>query len=150
MPPGTDSPLKRFDASTAPPVSANAVSDDKYRSLQRCLQPETQKSKLLKANTLSNLNLGRLCSSLLGMTCQLIPAAKQRQVLPRDDMERGESLTSGSDGWQGAHNVACPSEAQTHPFANLGRRAFVGLIDGCAHRSCEGSEVLKPSMCRAE
>jgi hypothetical protein len=69
MPPEAGSPLKRLDASTAPPVSANAVSDDKYRPLQRRLQPETQKSKRLKANTLSNVNLGQLCSSLLGMTC---------------------------------------------------------------------------------
>jgi hypothetical protein len=70
MPPEAGSPLKRLDASTAPLVSANAVSDDKYRPLQRRLQPETQKSKRLKANTLSNVNLERFCSSLLGMTCQ--------------------------------------------------------------------------------
>ena len=43
------------------------------------LQPETQKLKHLKANTLSVVNFGQLCSSLLGMTCQLIPAAKQRR-----------------------------------------------------------------------
>ena len=38
-------PLKRLDASTALPVSVNAVAAKKCCPPSRCLQPETQKRK---------------------------------------------------------------------------------------------------------
>jgi hypothetical protein len=44
---------------------------------------ETRKTKWLKANTLSIVNFGQLCSSLLGMTVSLTPAAQQRRLYNR-------------------------------------------------------------------
>ena len=63
-------PLKRLDASTALPVSVSAVAAKKCCPLGRCLQPETQKAKHLKRNTLAIVNFAFLCSYPLGMTCQ--------------------------------------------------------------------------------
>jgi hypothetical protein len=63
-------PLKRLEASTALPVSTNAITAKKSCPLRRCLQPETRKPKQLKPNTLPIVNFAFLCSYPLGMTCQ--------------------------------------------------------------------------------
>jgi hypothetical protein len=63
-------PLKRLDASTALPVSVNAVAAKKCCPPRQCLQPETRKPKQLKPNTLAIVNFEFLCSYPLGMTCQ--------------------------------------------------------------------------------
>jgi hypothetical protein len=68
-------PLKRLDASTALPVSTSAVTAKKCCPLRRRLQPETQKPKQLKPNTLPIVNFALLCSYPLGMTCHSQPDA---------------------------------------------------------------------------
>ena len=40
------------------------------------------------------------------------------------------------------------AQAQTHPFADLCRRALLGLIDGYSHSSRKSDEVFKSSMRR--
>src|SRR5271155_3491907 len=83
------------------------------------------------------------------MTCQLIPAAKQRNLflaLIWSEANPNERL------WREARGAPSrlPTRGADSPFAHFGRRAFVGLIDWYPHRSREGGEVLKPPMRRAE
>ena len=64
--------LAQAGARGALSVSANAPCSE-TSSKYRCLQLEPRKLKRLKVNTLAIVNLRFPCSSLLGMTCQLIP-----------------------------------------------------------------------------
>jgi hypothetical protein len=96
--PGTDSPLKRLDASTTPPVSANAIDDEKCCSMQQRLQPETQKTQVIESKNVINRELwvalqfpigddmsySSRCEAWLGFTLLLdsFPESLQRP-LPR-------------------------------------------------------------------
>lgn len=69
------------------PVSVNAVAAKKCCPLHRRLQPETQKSNQLKANTLAIVNFAFLCSYPLGMTCQPSTRCEAANLYQHTDSE---------------------------------------------------------------
>jgi hypothetical protein len=58
MPPKTDSPLNRLDASTAFAGICIRCRKEEMSSTNLRLQPETRKAKYLKVNVLSIVNFG--------------------------------------------------------------------------------------------
>ena len=78
-------PLNRLDACRRATGFYKRHHCSEMLSTRRCLQPETQKPKQLKRNTLAIVNFALLCSYPVGMTCQLFTRciAACLSLLPR-------------------------------------------------------------------